>query len=177
MILQALLFHVLQALLSGAQHSCPRPTLRASPRFIVGEPYCSCGLSSPICGGLVPEPKHFPPDVVLQPSPALTWRTTGGILDVYVFLGPEPKSVVQQYLDVVGRPAPCPLSADPCPLPHAPSPCSRAVLVCRIPLHASVLGPRLPPLPLGLLLHRHRPPGGGEHDQVTLPAGEWREPG
>ncbi|XP_060242269.1 lysosomal alpha-glucosidase isoform X1 [Meriones unguiculatus] len=43
-------------------------------------------------------------DVVLQPSPALTWRSTGGILDVYVFLGPEPKSVVQQYLDVVGYP-------------------------------------------------------------------------
>ncbi|KAM4843713.1 lysosomal alpha-glucosidase [Thomomys bottae] len=43
-------------------------------------------------------------DVVLQPSPALTWRSTGGILDVYVFLGPEPKSVVQQYLDIVGFP-------------------------------------------------------------------------
>ncbi|XP_004709306.1 lysosomal alpha-glucosidase isoform X2 [Echinops telfairi] len=43
-------------------------------------------------------------DVVLQPSPALSWRTTGGILDVYVFLGPEPKSVVQQYLAVVGHP-------------------------------------------------------------------------
>ncbi|XP_051686446.2 lysosomal alpha-glucosidase [Oryctolagus cuniculus] len=43
-------------------------------------------------------------DVVLQPSPALTWRSTGGILDLYVFLGPEPKSVVQQYLDVVGYP-------------------------------------------------------------------------
>ncbi|XP_042525958.1 lysosomal alpha-glucosidase [Dipodomys spectabilis] len=43
-------------------------------------------------------------DVVLQPSPALTWRSTGGILDLYVFLGPEPKSVVQQYLDVVGFP-------------------------------------------------------------------------
>ncbi|KAK2497272.1 hypothetical protein MC885_013421 [Smutsia gigantea] len=43
-------------------------------------------------------------DVVLQPSPALSWRATGGILDVYVFLGPEPKSVVQQYLDVVGSP-------------------------------------------------------------------------
>lgn len=44
-----------------------------------------------------------PPDVVLQPSPALTWRTTGGILDFYIFLGPDPKSVVRQYLDVVGR--------------------------------------------------------------------------
>ncbi|XP_003786123.1 lysosomal alpha-glucosidase [Otolemur garnettii] len=43
-------------------------------------------------------------DVVLQPSPALSWRSTGGILDVYVFLGPDPKSVVRQYLDVVGYP-------------------------------------------------------------------------
>uniref|UniRef100_A0A8C3ETJ8 Lysosomal alpha-glucosidase n=1 Tax=Corvus moneduloides TaxID=1196302 RepID=A0A8C3ETJ8_CORMO len=44
------------------------------------------------------------PDVLLQPSPALTWRTTGGILDFYIFLGPDPKSVVRQYLDVVGFP-------------------------------------------------------------------------
>uniref|UniRef100_A0A7M4FM48 Lysosomal alpha-glucosidase n=1 Tax=Crocodylus porosus TaxID=8502 RepID=A0A7M4FM48_CROPO len=43
-------------------------------------------------------------DVVLQPSPALTWRTIGGILDFYVFLGPDPKSVVRQYLDVIGYP-------------------------------------------------------------------------
>ncbi|XP_027968262.1 lysosomal alpha-glucosidase isoform X2 [Eumetopias jubatus] len=43
-------------------------------------------------------------DVVLQPSPALSWRSTGGILDMYIFLGPEPKSVVQQYLEVVGYP-------------------------------------------------------------------------
>ncbi|XP_075760227.1 lysosomal alpha-glucosidase isoform X3 [Pelodiscus sinensis] len=43
-------------------------------------------------------------DVVLQPHPALTWRTTGGILDFYVFLGPDPKSVVRQYLDVIGYP-------------------------------------------------------------------------
>ncbi|KAM9818290.1 lysosomal alpha-glucosidase [Syngnathus typhle] len=44
-------------------------------------------------------------DVVLQPAPALTWRTIGGILDFYVFLGPDPGSVVEQYLDVIGRPA------------------------------------------------------------------------
>ncbi|XP_030064468.1 lysosomal alpha-glucosidase [Microcaecilia unicolor] len=43
-------------------------------------------------------------DVVLQPAPALTWRTIGGILDFYVFLGPEPKSVVRQFLDVIGYP-------------------------------------------------------------------------
>nr|XP_057925995.1 lysosomal alpha-glucosidase isoform X1 [Doryrhamphus excisus] len=44
-------------------------------------------------------------DVILQPAPAITWRTIGGILDFYVFLGPDPGSVVEQYLDVIGRPA------------------------------------------------------------------------
>ncbi|XP_062304684.1 lysosomal alpha-glucosidase isoform X2 [Osmerus eperlanus] len=44
-------------------------------------------------------------DVVLQPAPAVTWRTIGGILDFYVFLGPEPGSVIGQYLEVVGHPA------------------------------------------------------------------------
>ncbi|XP_069036870.1 lysosomal alpha-glucosidase [Lepisosteus oculatus] len=44
-------------------------------------------------------------DVALQPAPALTWRTIGGILDIYIFLGPDPNSVVQQYLEVVGVPA------------------------------------------------------------------------
>ncbi|MEE6526561.1 hypothetical protein FKM82_027267, partial [Ascaphus truei] len=43
-------------------------------------------------------------DVLLQPTPALTWRTTGGILDFYVFLGPEPKTVIRQYQDVIGFP-------------------------------------------------------------------------
>ncbi|KAF3852609.1 hypothetical protein F7725_005964 [Dissostichus mawsoni] len=41
-------------------------------------------------------------DVVLQPAPALTWRTIGGILDFYVFLGPDPASVIGQYVEVIG---------------------------------------------------------------------------
>ncbi|KAF0037092.1 hypothetical protein F2P81_009966 [Scophthalmus maximus] len=44
-------------------------------------------------------------DVVLQPAPALTWRTIGGILDFYVFLGPDPGSVIEQYVEVIGFPA------------------------------------------------------------------------
>ncbi|XP_064475878.1 lysosomal alpha-glucosidase-like [Ornithodoros turicata] len=43
-------------------------------------------------------------DVILQPSPAVTFRTTGGILDLFVLLGPTPASVVQQYTAIVGRP-------------------------------------------------------------------------
>lgn len=70
---------------------------------------------------MVPQPTLPSPDVVLQPSPALTWRSTGGILDLYVFLGPEPKSVVQQYLDVVGTARSPPNRPHTCPTPpHLP---------------------------------------------------------
>lgn len=31
-------------------------------------------------------------------------RTIGGILDFFIFLGPEPESVISQYTSVIGRP-------------------------------------------------------------------------
>ncbi|XP_075583620.1 maltase-glucoamylase-like [Pelecanus crispus] len=43
-------------------------------------------------------------DVTFQPTPALTYRTTGGILDFYMVLGPTPALVVQEYTALVGRP-------------------------------------------------------------------------
>ncbi|XP_066291230.1 lysosomal alpha-glucosidase-like isoform X2 [Branchiostoma lanceolatum] len=43
-------------------------------------------------------------EVILQPAPALTWRTIGGILDLHILLGPDPNSVIQQYWDVIGYP-------------------------------------------------------------------------
>lgn len=47
--------------------------------------------------------RFFSTDVSLQPAPALTWRTIGGIFDFYVFLGPDPASVIGQYVEVIGQ--------------------------------------------------------------------------
>ncbi|KAG8182551.1 hypothetical protein JTE90_002085 [Oedothorax gibbosus] len=44
-----------------------------------------------------------PMDVILQPTPAVTFRPIGGILDFFIMLGPSPANVVQQFTELVGR--------------------------------------------------------------------------
>ncbi|XP_040043098.2 sucrase-isomaltase, intestinal [Gasterosteus aculeatus] len=43
-------------------------------------------------------------DVTLQPAPAVTYRTIGGVLDFYILFGDTPEQVVQEFLELVGRP-------------------------------------------------------------------------
>lgn len=45
-----------------------------------------------------------PPEVVLQPTPALTFRALGGVLDIWVMVGPSPVEVIEQYTSIVGKP-------------------------------------------------------------------------
>lgn len=90
-------------------------------------------LPGPCCGGRgrgvafqsspsfsLPHPYK---EVALQPAPGLTWRTIGGVLDFYIFLGPDPNMVIQQYQQVIGK-SPHPDVAICGHLPHAPIPVS-----------------------------------------------------
>ena len=42
-------------------------------------------------------------DYSFDSTPSLTMRTIGGVLDFFVFLGPKPEQVVEQYTWLIGR--------------------------------------------------------------------------
>ncbi|XP_011299227.1 lysosomal alpha-glucosidase isoform X3 [Fopius arisanus] len=43
-------------------------------------------------------------DIILQPTPGLTFRSIGGIFDIFFFLGPTPHDVLRQYSSIIGKP-------------------------------------------------------------------------
>lgn len=92
--------------------------------------------------------RFFSTDVSLQPAPALTWRTIGGIFDFYVFLGPDPASVIGQYVEVVGQYGG---GGGVCVSFRCRNvSCDSYNCVRRLPDDAHLLGFGLPPLSVGL---------------------------
>lgn len=39
-------------------------------------------------------------EAVLSRGPAITWRSIGGIADFFIFMGPQPKQAISQYVMV-----------------------------------------------------------------------------
>ena len=49
-------------------------------------------------------PTHFILAYTFLPEPGVALKTTGGIIDLFVFVGDNPEHVVQLYTSVIGRP-------------------------------------------------------------------------
>ncbi|KAI1292489.1 Lysosomal alpha-glucosidase [Halotydeus destructor] len=80
-----------------------RPPVRGEPLYGSHPFYLMPEEDGVNCHGVLMFNNH-PMDILLQPTPGVTFKMIGGIVDLFVFLGPSAPTVVRQYVSLIGKP-------------------------------------------------------------------------
>lgn len=82
------------------------PLYGTHPFYLMAEPTTTTGQgSSPSVHGVLLFNNH-PQDILLNPTPSVTYRTIGGVLDFFLFTGPTFDQVIEQNVQLTSRSKP-----------------------------------------------------------------------
>ncbi|KAI1307608.1 Lysosomal alpha-glucosidase [Halotydeus destructor] len=80
-----------------------RPPEKSKPGYGTQPFYMMVEDGQANCHGVLFFNNH-PQDIMLQPTPAVTYKSIGGIFDFIIYLGPSAKDVVRQHVSLIGKP-------------------------------------------------------------------------